>query len=289
MPSRRGVWAVLALALYSLGLHCSLCKPDDPGFDLLILVRTWPPTFCQSVMRHEHKHCSVAPIDFFTIHGLWPEYSNGRWPQYCSKLSAFDPSNSTQRQRCEWPSFHGTDRTFWEHEWDKHGTCAATLPALGGQDLYFENAMALHEQLDVNSALESAGIWPSDQHESFSTDDASAVLRDAFGVEPQLACDARSSALAEVWICIDINLQPIHCPPSVHPESPCKTTFQMPQGCANCSRVPRECERFFPPYNNRFRPSYIQYLLLLVAISSSTIAAYILQQWSRDRPLICNL
>jgi hypothetical protein len=38
-------------------------------------------------------------------------------------------------------------QTFWDHEWNRHGTCAA--PVTGGQHRYFQAVLALHHKLNL--------------------------------------------------------------------------------------------------------------------------------------------
>ena len=126
---------------------------SDPGFDLLLLVRTWSPTFCEQ-LREQKLECTRPPLADFTLHGLWPEYENGGWPQFCQPDTSQEDEeeedvesieeeeeddDDDSRERCEWPSFHGSTAAFWNHENDKHGTCAS--PLLGNRTHYMATAM----------------------------------------------------------------------------------------------------------------------------------------------------
>ncbi|NWY02354.1 RNT2B Ribonuclease, partial [Nothoprocta ornata] len=42
---------------------------------------------------------------------------------------------------------------YRKHEWDKHGTCAATLQILNSQKKYFGKALDLYKQVDLNRCL----------------------------------------------------------------------------------------------------------------------------------------
>uniref|UniRef100_A0A8D0G708 Uncharacterized protein n=1 Tax=Sphenodon punctatus TaxID=8508 RepID=A0A8D0G708_SPHPU len=39
-----------------------------------------------------------------------------------------------------------------KHEWEKHGTCAATVEPLNSQKKYFGKTLELYEKLDLNSS-----------------------------------------------------------------------------------------------------------------------------------------
>ncbi len=63
----------------------------------------------------------------FSIHGLWPQYSDGRpgWPQYCG--ATFDAKALAPilpQLHANWHSSRGPDEAFWKHEWERHGSCS---------------------------------------------------------------------------------------------------------------------------------------------------------------------
>ena len=50
---------------------------------------------------------------------------------------------------CEWPSFTMPDAAFHNHEWARHGTCAAAV--LGGdRQHFFDTVLHLNQQYDLN-------------------------------------------------------------------------------------------------------------------------------------------
>jgi hypothetical protein len=108
-----------------------------------------------------------------------------------------------------WPSWYGSDRQFWQHEWARHGACAA--PALAaesdkplepgkGQHAFFAAALDLHARYSVESALSSSGIEPSESRR-FPVADVVEAVRKAHGVRPHVTCDPAGN-LAEVWYCV---------------------------------------------------------------------------------------
>lgn len=89
-----------------------------------------------------------------TIHGLWPQYSDYKWPEYCSHT--FFNKNVIQdlipTLNIIWPSIQsrGTDECnvydnidFWKHEWLRHGTC--NYNHLDEHD-YFEKVIELYNK-----------------------------------------------------------------------------------------------------------------------------------------------
>jgi ribonuclease T2 len=222
----------------------------DPGFDLLLLVRTWPPTFCE-VLKESSEECTAPALQAFTLHGLWPEYRSGGWPQYCStaekhdlvkvqgaetarrsnkasiKNSDDDATDDDGKVRCEWPSFHGSTLNFWDHEWDKHGSCAA--PLLGNRTEFFKTVVNLHDQFNLNHLFRSQGLWPVGNSQGmFKSIEAAQAVEKKFGVKPRLAC--HKGSLSEVWMCLDLDLKPVECAPKVRPGQMCGTLFRMPPG-----------------------------------------------------------
>jgi ribonuclease T2 len=55
-----------------------------------------------------------------------------------------------------WKDYQGNDESFWEHEWDKHGTCISTLDPkcysgyTGQEEVadFFDIAVTLFKSLD---------------------------------------------------------------------------------------------------------------------------------------------
>jgi hypothetical protein len=134
--------------------------------------------------------------------------ADGTFPQFCPEPAGaaageeppYDAAH-VHRRRCEWPSASGPCEAFWEHEWRKHGTCAA--PLLGARGAYFRTTLDLHSKYDANAAL------------------------------------------AEVWLCLGLDLAPRECPEHVRPESECgaESEVQLPPGGAASA----ECAKLFPP------------------------------------------
>ena len=67
----------------------------------------------------------IKEDDSWSIHGLWPQTSLTKYPQYCRNvefdLELLNPI--IDRLRDEWYSNRGADEIFWKHEYLKHGTC----------------------------------------------------------------------------------------------------------------------------------------------------------------------
>lgn len=64
--------------------HGDQCKPVDIGF--LILAIRWSIGACESL------HCMPHLQKEWLIHGLWPNYNNDSWPEFCCDKDGFDVS-----------------------------------------------------------------------------------------------------------------------------------------------------------------------------------------------------
>jgi ribonuclease T2 len=82
------------------------------GFDFYLLNLSWSPEFC-----HGHPNAAeCAAWSTFVLHGLWPENTDGSYPEKCS--AAPGPSNPAQYADI-YP-----DPGLLQHEWQTHGTCS---------------------------------------------------------------------------------------------------------------------------------------------------------------------
>ncbi|XP_024600660.1 ribonuclease T2 isoform X2 [Neophocaena asiaeorientalis asiaeorientalis] len=137
----------LCLALCCLGGARGLWRSDSHEWHKLIMVHHWPATVCKEVKNH----CKDPP-DYWTIHGLWPDKSEG-----CNRSWHFNPEEIKDLlpdMRMYWPDLlHPSPNRslhLWKHEWEKHGTCAAQLEALNSQKKYFGKSLDLSKELALN-------------------------------------------------------------------------------------------------------------------------------------------
>lgn len=99
----------------------------------------------------------TGPDDKISMHGLWPQ-----WAEYCDG-EEFDVSklkDIRDRMDRDWFGCHGDSEGFWNHEWERHGRCAAKFLNTT-QEGYFKAALDLfdkyhdqcHNELDVQGEL----------------------------------------------------------------------------------------------------------------------------------------
>ncbi|KAI9734089.1 MAG: ribonuclease T2-like [Claussenomyces sp. TS43310] len=123
---------------------------------------------------------AIGPSDSWTLHGLWPDLCDGTYDQFCNEapkynnitqiLQAADQIDLLNYMKSYWLPNSGTSEHFWEHEWNKHGTCINTLSPgcygnayTAGMEVvdFFTRTVELFKTLDSYTALANAGITPS--------------------------------------------------------------------------------------------------------------------------------
>lgn len=104
-----------------------------------------------------------------------------------------------------WLPDRGTSENFWEHEWNKHGTCINTLsPSCYGDSYtagievvdFFARTVGLFRTLDSYAALEKAGIVPSSSA-TYTSAEIQEALTAVTGYPVVLGCSG--GKLNQVW------------------------------------------------------------------------------------------
>jgi len=179
-------------------------QPGD--FDYYLLTLSWSPTWAAS-------HCGINDVREqcktafgFIVHGLWPQYENGSWPQECAASTKLT-SEQTEEAEQAMP-----DAELMQHEWDKHGTCSGLTPSE-----YFTAIADTFGSIEIPSSLQS----PTQQQEIGVKElaDAFVSANPTFPAGSVLVSCVGSaqgqSKLAEVRICLDQDLIPSTCSGSV--------------------------------------------------------------------------
>ena len=92
------------------------------------------------------------PDGYYSIHGLWPQYSLQSYPTFCRSvnfsLTKLDPIMDKLNKY--WYSTKGSNSTFWKHEYEKHGSCMfQPMNELN----YFSRTIEIYEYLLVNNII----------------------------------------------------------------------------------------------------------------------------------------
>lgn len=117
--------------------------PEGPARRIPItgysLALSWSPEYCRIRADNpgDAMQCSGHNGRFgFVLHGLWPEGTGGRWPQWCPTPRALSPVLARQHL-CMMPSTR-----LMAHEWAKHGSCMVRTP-----ESYFKVSQILWDSL----------------------------------------------------------------------------------------------------------------------------------------------
>ncbi|KAL9082744.1 MAG: hypothetical protein Q9159_006204 [Coniocarpon cinnabarinum] len=179
------------------------CCINSPG-GLLLQTQFWD------------THPASGPSDSWTIHGLWPDNCDGSWQANCDHarsyhnisdiLASAGATGLVDFMRGYWKDEHGRDEVFWEHEWNKHGTCISTLEPICYAQYepqrevvdYFNATVNLFQTRDSFKLLKNAGIEPDSSRLYPVENVIEALAAGHKGVEPAIHC-TRSGELNEIW------------------------------------------------------------------------------------------
>lgn len=178
----------------------------------------------------------------FTIHGLWPEYTNDTYPSYCNQSAYFNESKLKpilDDLNTYWLNYESytpefmynyqqknnsvTDNpSFWKHEYLKHATCYPNVTELE----FFNKTLNLYHQVDSTKTLEtnfSPNIIYSKQKVNqvmngiVQCSNPSISLQNTWEREdwtPHWLNQLRglNSYVVQLWKCYTLDLKPITCP-----------------------------------------------------------------------------
>src|SRR5579862_8734242 len=82
----------------------------EPGqFDYYVLTLSWSPSYCL-LHPDDRPQCGGKGYGF-VLHGLWPQFDSGGYPQYCAADPTL-PANAETVGRTIYPS-----PKLMQHEW----------------------------------------------------------------------------------------------------------------------------------------------------------------------------
>lgn len=179
-------------------------------WNYLLFVQYWPGCWIQN----GHIHATNFTNDHFNVHGIWPEYYNGSYPQYCNKTATFDINQLTpiyNNLTTYWTDYINAT-AFWQHEFLRHGTCAEADPVMSTELEFFSTGLQLREKYNLYQILANHNILPSNT-KSYALDDIRAAVTN--GIQKQVAVTCQNNILDEIIICLDVNLNAIDCPSNI--------------------------------------------------------------------------
>lgn len=191
----------LTATALALGLAATPVAAEDRAgdFDYWVLSLSWNASWCEAEGDSRDAPQCGAEHDYgWLIHGLWPQYERGGWPEFC-RTSARDPSRA---ETAAMTDVMGSSGLAW-HEWKKHGRCSG----LSAED-YFAAARAalasirrpaLLRELDRDVRLPASVVEEAflDSNPALDADDMVVTCSDG--------------RIAEARICLDLSLKPRAC------------------------------------------------------------------------------
>ena len=171
------------------------------AFDYYLLTLSWAPQFCATnTAARSSAECASNKHMGLVVHGLWPQYNNGKWPQDCSST----PPVASATVEHMMPVMPGS--SLIQHEWAKHGTCSGL-----SVDDYFASIEKLYTGLTVPDDFKrptgAAQTSPGDIEAAFAS--ANNAPKQAFRV----SCPQNEFSAVEICLTKDLKYQA--CPTTV--------------------------------------------------------------------------
>jgi ribonuclease T2 len=182
--------------------------PADAGlpgqFDYYLLSLSWSPTYCLT-HRDDLAQCERSGLGF-VLHGLWPQYDTGAYPENCTVDAPLGTQAIELGQRL-FPSV-----PLLRHEWQRHGSCTG-LDA----EAYFRTADRALGAVRIPAVFDAPRAPLS-----LSAAQIAAAFQRANPAMPAgaLTVACRSGELLEVRICLGRDLQLRACGPGVRSRCP---------------------------------------------------------------------
>jgi len=185
--------------------HHGASVQGEPGqFDYYLLTLSWSPTYC---LIHPEDRSECARKGYgFVLHGLWPQFDAGGYPENCSLDTRLSPAAEAVGREV-YPS-----PNLMRHEWQRHGTCSG-LDAVD----YFRTADRALASVRIPSNLAA----PSTRVTMTGTQVATAFRAANSGMpDGALTVACRRGELSEVRLCLSRDLKPRSCGRGVRSSCP---------------------------------------------------------------------
>jgi ribonuclease T2 len=209
-------WAVLALLC--AGSPVAVARHHHPAdaqdgvagqFDYYLLALSWSPTYC---LTHPEDGAQCGGKGYgFVLHGLWPQYDAGGYPQHCTESNPGTSRTLSAQDEALGERLYPSPKLV-QHEWVQHGTCSGLDAAA-----YFrtaDHATAVVRIPPVFDAPTTSLLMSDDQ--------ITAAFRAANPTLPEYAMTVACSRgqLSEVRICLTRDLAVRPCGRGVHSSCP---------------------------------------------------------------------
>jgi ribonuclease T2 len=168
-------------------------------FDYYLLSLSWAPEFCSQPgeAAKNPRECATGLDTGFVVHGLWPQMSGGKDPEFCGSAKKV----STPVVNFILP--YMPSPSLIQHEWAAHGTCTGL-----SQSDYFTAVLqaraAVQLPVQITALKETANETPSQIEAQFVGSNPSFP-------EGSFRTGCRNGAFTEARVCFDKQLKPQLC------------------------------------------------------------------------------
>ncbi|XP_072265177.1 ribonuclease T2 [Pyxicephalus adspersus] len=221
----------------------SLWSTKSHEWKKLILTHHWPVTVCKMAK----SECDKIP-NYWTLHGLWTDKS-----QMCNNSWHFDYSEIKDilaDMNKWWPDvLHPNGSQLWKHEWQKHGTCAASLPCLNTQHKYFSKGLELYTHVNLNSALEKAGIKPANM---YKMEEIKNAILNVYGAMAKIQClppqqGEDAQVLGQIEICFTKDFILVDCTEELEDELTEQMSMKWRKSYQDLHVCDKSINIYYPP------------------------------------------
>ena len=162
-------------------------------FDFYVLSLLWLPSLCNGpVDRGQTVLACTNAKEGFIVEGLWPQYTTG-YPEFCQKAPRLDRKLISSMLDLM------PDPDLVQHEWERHGVCAALSP-----DDYFQKIRSARDAVRIPDQYlhpkKALSVAPADIKRAF-LDSNPEVSENAIGVY------CGKGTFSSIKICLDTNLK----------------------------------------------------------------------------------
>lgn len=194
-----------ALVLVCLTFACAAASAQDrrqntPGqFDFFILSLSWSPSFCAASQERSPERAARqaqcgARAYAFVVHGLWPQYDNRGFPEFCEVPAPRLDRAIVSSMLDLMPS----PRLIFR-EWDRHGTCSGL-----SSRAYFDTIRKARAVVKIPEAYvdlnEPLTVTPDEVEEAF-------VKANPGLTRAGISITCGRNRLSEVRVCLNKDLQ----------------------------------------------------------------------------------
>jgi ribonuclease T2 len=170
----------------------------EAPFDFWVLALSWTPTYCADRENTDSEQCDG--VRGFSVHGLWPQFEGGDFPEFCDAEGFPEPGRADlAAARDIFP-----DPGLARHEWNRHGSCSG----LSATEYFAVTRLA------AEAVAIPARLMPPTSTQRVSPETLERAFADANpGLGPDgMSVDCSDGKLEEVRICLTFAMEYRACP-----------------------------------------------------------------------------